>query len=93
MALSSEIYRAFADVVGDENICDDPVMMAAYFKTDFAAVIMPKDTVKVQAVVRLCNKFKLQFRPICTGWTGVFVPGTVLLDLRRMDKIVEIDEK
>jgi len=93
LALSSEIYRAFADVVGDENICDDPVMMAAYFKTDFAAVIMPKDTVKVQAVVRLCNKFKLQFRPICTGWTGVFVPGTVLLDLRRMDKIVEIDEK
>ncbi|MBN1631979.1 MAG: FAD-dependent oxidoreductase, partial [Thermoleophilia bacterium] len=93
MALSSEIYRAFADVVGDESICDDPVMMAAYFKTDFAAVIMPKDTVEVQAVIRLCNKFRLQFRPICTGWTGVFVPGTVLLDLRRMDKIVEIDEK
>jgi glycolate oxidase len=56
-------------------------------------VIMPKDTAEVQAVVRLCNKFKLQFRPICTGWTIACPPGLVLLDLRRMDKIIEINEK
>ena len=93
MALDKQIHSAFADVVGEENICTDPVMMAAYFKTDFAAVIMPKDTAEVQAVVKLCNKYKLMFRPICTGWTGVFPPGIVLLDLRRMDKLIEINEK
>lgn len=93
MALEKDIHSAFADVVGEENLCDDPVMMASYFKTDFAAVIMPKDTAEVQAVVRLCNQFKLQFRPICTGWTGVFPPGIVLIDLRRMNKIIEINEK
>ncbi|MBN1320232.1 MAG: FAD-binding oxidoreductase, partial [Thermoleophilia bacterium] len=93
MALDKDIYSAFADVVGEENICDDPVMMAAYFKTDFAAVILPGSTAEVQAVVKLCNKYKLQFRAVSTGWTGVFVPGTVILDLRRMNKIVEIDEK
>ena len=64
MALDKDIYRAFADVVGDENICDDPVMMAAYYKTDFAAVVMPGNTAEVQAVVKLCNKHKLKFRPI-----------------------------
>jgi len=93
LALTKDIHSAFADVVGEENLCDDPAMMAAYFKTDFACVVMPKDTAEVQAVVKLCNKHKLQFRPICTGWTGVFPPGIVLIDLRRMDKIIEINEK
>jgi len=93
VALDKDIHSAFADVVGEENICDDPTMMASYFKTDFACVVMPKDTAQVQTIVRLCNKYELQFRPICTGWTGVFIPGTVMIDLRRMDKIIEIDEK
>ena len=93
MTLERDVHSEFADVVGEENLCDDPAMMAAFFKTDFAAVIMPKDTAQVQAVVRLCNKHKLQFRPICTGWTGTFLPGTVLIDLRRMDQIIEINEK
>jgi glycolate oxidase len=93
LAADRDISRAFADVVGEENICDDPAMMPAYFRTDFAAVILPKDTAEVQAVVRLCNNYKLKFRPICTGWTGVFPPGIILLDLRRMNRIIEINEK
>jgi glycolate oxidase len=93
LALDKDIYTAFAGVVGEENICDDPAMMPAYFQTEFAAVVLPKDTAEVQAVVRLCNKFKLKFRPICTGWTGFFPPGLILLDLRRMNRIIEINEK
>jgi glycolate dehydrogenase FAD-linked subunit len=93
LALDKDIHGAFAGVVGEENLCDDPVMMASYFKTGFAAVIMPKDAAEVQAVVRLCNKYKLKFRPICTGWTGFFPPGLILLDLRRMNRIIEINEK
>ncbi len=93
MALEKHIHNAFADVVGEAHICSDPAMMPSYFQTDFAAVIMPKDTAEVQSVVKLCNKYKLQYRPICTGWTGVFVPGSVLLDLRRMDRLIEINEK
>jgi glycolate oxidase len=87
------MFDVFADVVGEENVCDDPAMMAAYFKTDFAAVVLPADTTQVQAVVRLCNKYKLWFRPISGGWTGLFEPGTVLIDLRRMNQIIEINEK
>ncbi|OGC95555.1 MAG: hypothetical protein A2W25_05485 [candidate division Zixibacteria bacterium RBG_16_53_22] len=93
MALSKEVYKEFEDVVGEENICDDPAIMPSYYSTEFAAVILPKDTAEVQAIVKLCNKHKLQFRPICTGWTGVFPKGIILLDLRRMNHIIEINEK
>ena len=93
MALTKEIYREFEDVVGPDNISDDPAMWTAYFGVQFAAVILPGCTEEVQAVVKLCNKHKLKFRPICTGWTGTFVEGVVLLDLRRMNRIIEINEK
>jgi glycolate oxidase len=93
LALEKDIYQAFAGVVGAENLLDDAAMMPAYFNTDHACVIMPKNTAEVQAVVRLCNRFKLKYRPLCTGWTGFFQPGLVLIDLRRMDQIIEINEK
>ncbi len=93
MALTKEQYSAFEDILGPENICADPSIMPAYYNTEFAAVTLPKDTAEVQAIIKLCNKFKLQFRPICTGWSGKFSPGTVLIELRRMNHILEINEK
>ena len=87
MALSRYVYSAFEDVVGAEYICDDPLIMPSYFSTDFAAITLPKNTEEVQAIVRLCNKYKQKIRPICTGWTGKFPNGLVLLDLRRMNRI------
>jgi len=93
MALSKDIYSAFEDVVGAENISDDPAIMPAYYNTQFSAVVLPANTAEVQAVIKLCNRYKLQFRPICTGWSGKFAEGTILLDLRRMNKIIEINEK
>lgn len=93
MALDKDIYSEFEEVVGEENICDDPVIMPSYHQTDFAAVILPKNTAEVQAIVKLCNKHKLVFRPVSTGWTGMFPPGIIYLDLRRMNRIIEINEK
>lgn len=93
MALSNDVYSAFEDVVGKENICNDPGIMPSYHSTEFAAVILPKNTAEVQAIVRLCNKRNIKFRPVCTGWTGTFPPGILYLDLRRMNRIIEINEK
>jgi glycolate oxidase len=90
---SKEIYKEFEDIVGPENICDDPAIMPAYFNTDFAAVVLPKNTEEVASMVKLCNKHKVMFRPICTGWSGSFPKDAVLLDLRRMNRIIEINEK
>ena len=93
MALSKDIYKAFEDVVGEENICDDPAIMPAYHSAELGAVILPKNTAEVQAIVKLCNKYKLPFRAVCTAWTGMFPKGIVYLDLRRMNRIIEINEK
>ena len=93
MALNKDIYKEFEDVVGAENICDDPAIMPAYYNTEFAAVLLPGNTAEVQAAVKLCNKHKLMFRPICTGWSGMFPKGIILMDLRRMNHIIEINEK
>jgi glycolate oxidase len=93
MALKKDVYKEFEDVVGVENICADPAIMPAYYGVDFAAVILPGNTAEVQSIVKLCNKHKLQFRPICTGWSGMFPPGIILMDMRRMNRIIEINEK
>ena len=93
MALSKQIYAALEDVVGAENICDNPVIVPSYHQTELGAVLLAKYTAKVQAIVKICNKFKLPFLPVCTGWTGQFVKGSLYLDLRRMKSIIEINEK
>ena len=102
MALTKEQYQAFEAVVGPENISEDPVdldawawrsgqaAMAQDFKPRFEAILMPASTEEVQAIVRLCNKFDVQFKASSTGW-GVYCdaggPGCIKLDLRRMNRI------
>jgi FAD/FMN-containing dehydrogenase len=70
MALSKEIYKEFEDVVGEENICDDPAIMPSYYNTEFAAVILPGNTLEVQALVKLCNKHRLSSGPSARGGRG-----------------------
>src|SRR4030042_1179815 len=60
------------------------------------AVMLPGSTEEVQAIVRLCNKYKIKFKASSTFWSAMGYPsdeGAIQLDMRRMDRIVEIDEK
>ncbi len=93
MALKKDIYKAFEDVVGEDNISNDPAIMPAYYGIDFGAVILPKDTDEVQAIMKLINRHKLKFGTGSTGWMGMLPPKSIFLDLRRMDRIIEINEK
>jgi glycolate oxidase len=108
MALKSELYKALQDVLGPENITQEPAILDAYawrsgmmagttkFMRRFEAVTLPQKTMEVQAVVKLCNRFKVQFKPTSTIWGPGNVPGgpgVVLIDLRRMNRIIEINEK
>ena len=46
--------------------------------------------------MRLCNKRGLRFKAFSTGWIGGNIPsgpGAVQIDLRRMNRILEINEK
>jgi glycolate oxidase len=108
MSLDREQYRAFESVLGPENISDNPLHLDAWawrsgqapmtqdFVPRFEAILMPGSTEEVQAVVRLCNRFKIRYKATSTGW-GVYCdpggPGVLMLDLRRMNRIVEINEE
>ena len=86
--------RHFEDIVGPENICGDPAIMPSYHCSEIGAVILPKDTEEVQAIVKLCNRYKIDFTAMSTGFTGCHMPkGSIYLDLRRMNHIIEINEK
>jgi len=61
-----------------------------------AAVVLPGSTEEVQEVVRICGRNGLQFKAMSTGWGAWNALGgenTVQIDLKRMNRILEIDEK
>jgi len=60
------------------------------------AVILPSNTEEVQKIVKLCNKYGLVFKSQSTGlgpWNQPSTDNSIIIDLRRMNKIVKIDEK
>lgn len=60
------------------------------------AVILPGSAEEVQAIVKTCNRYGVKFKAHSTGWgswAAVMQKNSVLMDLRRMDRILEIDEK
>lgn len=113
MTLPRHIYQAFEDIVGTDNISDDPAVLDSYryslahtaihlgphyntFTPRGVAVLLPGNTREVQAIVKLCNQYKIKFKASSTFWSAQGYPSednTIQLDMRRMDRILEIDEK
>ena len=103
MSFSREIYEALEAVVGPENISDREYILAGnrsktpefpfeYHSAD--AVILPGSTEEVRDIVRLCNRYGVCFVPTVSGAIADAYPnraGTLLIDLKRMDRIVEIN--
>lgn len=64
-----------------------------------SAVIQPKTTEEVSQVVKAANTHKFPISPVSIGrnlgygGTAPRMRGTAVLDLRRMDKIVEVNEE
>ncbi len=60
------------------------------------AIILPSTTEEVQKVIQICSKYKIQFKAQSTGlgpWNQPSTDNSVILDLRRMNKIVKINIK
>ncbi len=106
--ISDEAYEALQETVGEENVSREPAVLDSYAWQPFLnedpelwtsrpeVVILPASTEEVQAVVKACGKHGLKFKALCTGWgvhAGPTSEGVVQIDLRRMDRILEIDEK
>jgi len=111
MTLEKDIYRVFEDIVGSENISDDPAILDSYSYHFSAvlitrnkwmprpeAVVLPANPIEVQAVVKACNRWRVRFHAMSTGWGPWNSPikeglRVIQIDLRRMNKILDIDEK
>ncbi|MEM3180561.1 MAG: FAD-binding protein, partial [Candidatus Bathyarchaeia archaeon] len=100
MGLPRIAYRIIEDIVGPENISDDPAVLAAYHRSGAmppsyppAAVVMPKTTEEVSAIVKVCNRYKIRFSCFVTMQPACTEPDMLLFDLKRMDRVIEINEK
>ena len=60
-------------------------------------VVLPAGTKETQAVVKICNRLKVPFLPVRSNqWSLTSAPKraeTVIIDPKRMGRIIEIDEK
>jgi hypothetical protein len=91
-------------IVGAENFFDDPEILKHYSK-DYsllsprmpAYLVKPKNGDEIQKVVRLANESKMPIVPCSSGthFFGATIPnqGGIVIDLSRMNKILQIDER
>ena len=100
--MSNALAAALTDVVGAAHALVDPDLTAPY-ETDWtgrfsgraAAVVRPGTTAEVAEVLRICSSFDAAVVPQGgnTGLVGGGVPrgGEVVVSLRRLDQLGEID--
>jgi len=91
------------ETVGPEHFYDDPEVLGTYSK-DFSLlppgvpnyVVKPKTTEEVQKVIKLANEQLLPVVPVSSAvhFHGATIPkqGGIVLDLTRMNQILEVDE-
>jgi glycolate oxidase len=108
MTLSREAYKALEEVVGPENISEEPAILDGYcfiwanevhfgdkFSARPPAVVMPGNTKEVQGIVKVCNRFNIKYRAHASGWEVPAISAKepfLPVDLRRMNRILEIDK-
>lgn len=90
------------EALGAEWVTDDPVILIGYSRdqgplpaTFPHLVAMPSSTEDVAEVYRVANECEVDVIPMGTGLTtmGLHIPlyGGIIMDLRRMDKVIEMD--
>ena len=106
--ISDTIYKEFEEAVGPDNVSRHPAVLDSYtfqpyenhetmpWKKRPVAAVLPASTEEVQEVVKICNHHGLKFKAFSTGWgawAGATKDNVVIMDLRRMNRIIDIDEK
>ncbi|OGL40337.1 MAG: hypothetical protein A3C43_00060 [Candidatus Schekmanbacteria bacterium RIFCSPHIGHO2_02_FULL_38_11] len=99
-----ELITKLKNIVGKENASNDASALR-FFAEDYSFcpfsmpdyVVKPKDSKEIQAVVKLANEKNIPVIPVSSGvhFYGTTIPskGGIIVDLRRMDKVLEIDKR
>ncbi len=98
--------QSLSGLLGDANVSDDPGLLQSYAVDEsFVLSIKPKAVVRpgnedeVQALVAWANQTGTPLVPVSSdaphfyGDTVPSVPGAMMVDLSRMDKIIKIDSR
>ena len=96
------LKKALVKAVGRDRFLDGPARLVAYecdalthFKSRPSCVVLPESAAEVVAVVKACTAAGVPYTPrgAGTGLSGGAVPaeGGVLIELVRMNRILEID--
>lgn len=91
-------------IVGKDYVFDDETTLDIYSKDQSlhlpkkpSLVVKPQNTEELQKVVRLANKHLVSLISVSSGihFHGEAIPeqGGIVVDLRRMDRIIKIDER
>ena len=107
-AALDKALEAFRGVVGDEHVLTDSEQTAE-FRDPFwhpdwdeyesAAVVQPASVQEIQAIVRLAGEHKVPLWTTSTGRNNGYggssprVRGSVVVNLRRMNRVLEINEE
>ncbi|GAA2216299.1 FAD-binding oxidoreductase [Nonomuraea monospora] len=105
--LTRAALDGFAEAVGADHVlvgaaCDeyaDPYSFLGPETVRPSAVVLPGSVVDVQAVVRVAARHGVPLWPVSRGknlgYGGAAprVPGSAVVDLRRMDRIVEVNDE
>jgi glycolate oxidase len=98
------MLKELIDIVGEDFVSDQPEELYLYSK-DMTEnipqrpqyVVMPDNVKQVQEIVKLANKNKINITPYVAGSNvgGLSIPygGGITMDLKRMDRVIEINEK
>lgn len=102
----SNALEEYAAVVGNENVFVSAENLNSYnkimipadnFNHAASAALAPASTEEVQAIINICDKYTIPAWPISTGKNFGYgsaacaTRGQVILDLRRMNRIIEVD--
>ena len=102
----NDIVNELAELVGRDNVAADPASLEEYAQDESFvprltpwAVVRPGSAEEVQMIVAWANETATPLVPVSSGGphfhgdTVPSVPGAVMLDLRRMDKILRVDRR
>jgi 4-cresol dehydrogenase (hydroxylating) len=97
---------AMRKVVGDEWVFADPEAVTPWKKSYTpdpygkhvpVGAVCPETAEQVQAIVKIANQFRQPIWPVSTGknmgygQTTTAAPGQMILDLKRMNRIISVD--
>ena len=104
MSKVKEVFNEIKDIVGTEYITEEDFMKAAYSRNVDPAfpdrwadmIVRPENTEDISNIIKIANKYKIPIVPRGGGADlvgGAATQGGILMDLTRMNKIIEINEK